>query len=916
MRIRHLLVPAVIAAILTPVLAADSKSESKSGIKKITEIEGISEYRLDNGLQVLLFPDPSKPTVTVNLTVFVGSRHEGYGEAGMAHLLEHMLFKGTPTHEHIPKLLQGRGANFNGTTWVDRTNYFETLPATADNLEFAIKLEADRMVHSNVKGEDLTSEMTVVRNEFERGENMPENVLSDKMMAAAYMWHNYGKSTIGNRADIERVPIESLKEFYKKYYQPDNAMVIVAGSFDKDKALELIGKYFGSIPKPDRKLPTTYTEEPPQDGEKLVTLRRVGEVAVVSALWHIPAGPHPDYEAVDVLENVLTNAPSGRLYKALVEQKKAASVSGAAFAWHDPGVLQVTAEVAQGNDPQTVLDAMLDEIEKVREQGVKADEVERAKQRLLKQRELSAAKSKDIAIELSEWAAQGDWRLYFLYRDRLEQVTADDVNRVAKAYLEPTNRTVGLYLPTEKPQRTEIPETPELAKMIDGYKGRETITAGEHFDVSPENIARRLKTEKIEGVEIALLPKKTRGEMVTLRLTLRYGAADSLKGMAKATEFLPVLMTRGTKKLSRQEIQDELDKLRAVIQAGGSPGEATFTVQTKRENLPKVLDLLRQILREPSLPESELDLLKQKELADLEQNLNEPQALAPKKVSRALNPYPKGDVRYVPTMREEIEMTKEVKIDDLRKLYNDFLSAQAGQMAVVGDFDTDATLSSLREALKDWSSKQKYERISRTGDVQTERSLERINTPDKANAVYFAGLAIPMRDDNPDYAAVTLGNYVLGAGALSSRLGDRVRQKEGLSYGVGSAFRSSAVDQRSTFSIYAIFNPTNVEKVVKAINEEIKLLLDKGVMKQELETAKEGYLQQRQVQRTDDANLARLLEENLYADRTMDFQKKLEDQVRDLTPEQVNKALREHFDPQKLVIVTAGDFQHSDKASQ
>ena len=244
-------------------------------------IEGITEYHLDNGLQVLLYPDDSKPTVTVNLTVFVGSRQEGYGETGMAHLLEHMVFKGTPNHPHIPKVLQERGARFNGTTWVDRTNYFETLPATGDNLEFAIRLEADRMVENSYHqaGENLLSEMTVVRNEFEMGENSPANLLNQRVMSTAFDWHNYGKSTIGNRSDIERVPIRNLQAFYKKHYQPDNAMLVVAGKFETAQALQLIEKYFGTIPKPKRKLDVTYTEEPPQDGERpgnATARRRIG----------------------------------------------------------------------------------------------------------------------------------------------------------------------------------------------------------------------------------------------------------------------------------------------------------------------------------------------------------------------------------------------------------------------------------------------------------------------------------------------------------------------------------------------------------------------------------------------------------------------------------------------------------------
>ena len=234
----------IAAGMFMMMIGADVHAEPQL----VTEVEGISEYRLSNGLKVLLFPDPSKPQVTVNLTVFVGSRHEGYGEAGMAHLLEHMLFKGTPDHPNIPKVLKDHGADFNGTTWLDRTNYYETLPASNANLEFAIKLEADRMVNSYVKGEDLISEMTVVRNEFERGENSPRSILDQRVMSAAYEWHNYGKSTIGNRADIERVPIDRLQQFYKKYYQPDNAMLVVAGAFEPELALKIIDETFGKIP--------------------------------------------------------------------------------------------------------------------------------------------------------------------------------------------------------------------------------------------------------------------------------------------------------------------------------------------------------------------------------------------------------------------------------------------------------------------------------------------------------------------------------------------------------------------------------------------------------------------------------------------------------------------------------------------
>lgn len=900
-----LLVAAILAAALgRSPLHADEATKPMS----ITTIEGISEYRLENGLKILLFPDPSKPTVTVNMTVFVGSRHEGYGEAGMAHLLEHMLFKGTPDHPAVPKALQMRGAKFNGTTWLDRTNYYETLPANDDNLEFALRLEADRMINSYVKGEDLASEMTVVRNEFERGENLPQVILGQRMTSAAFNWHNYGKSTIGNRADIERVPVEKLRDFYVKYYQPDNAMVIVAGKFEPAKALEFIGKHFGSIPKPKRKLEQTYTEEPAQDGERQVTLRRVGEVAFVGALYHIPSGGHPDFAAVDVLEAILTMAPSGRLYKSLVEKKKAASISGAAYALHDPGILRFMVEVAAGNTPESVLDTLLDTIEVVVDQGVKDEELERARQRLLKDREQEASNSAGIAIQLSEWAAQGDWRLYFVYRDRLEQVTVKDVNRVAAAYLQPSNRTIGIYVPTKEAQRTTIPAKPNLTEMIGNYKGREETSVGEAFDVAPDKIEARTRRLKIEGLNAALLSKKTRGNTVVLKLSLRYGSAETLKGLATVADFLPSMMTKGTRQLTRQQIQDQLDQNKASLGATGSAGDVSFMIQTKRDKLPAVLELLRQILREPAFPASELDILKQGQLADLKQSMTDPTQLAVKTIRRALSPYEIGDVRYNPTFEEEIKLTESLSISDIKQLYTDFLGAQAGQVVVVGDFDEAATITSLTSILKGWNSKQPFQRIRRTGEVPIKADTIKIETPDKANAFYFAGGVLPMRDDDPDYPALVIGNYILGAGALSSRLGDRIRQKEGLSYGVGSSLVASPLDQRATITMSAIYNPSNLDKLQKAIREELSKLLESGVTQKELDDAVKGYLQRQEVARTEDANLSQMLESTLLADRTMSYYTSHEQAIQSLTPEQVNYALRKHIDPAKILTAVAGDW--------
>jgi len=902
--------------------------------KKIASVEGITEYQLDNGLRVLVFPDSSQSKVTVNMTVLVGSRQEGYGETGMAHLLEHMVFKGTPKHPHVPKELQEHGAQFNGSTSNDRVNYFETLAATDENLDFALGLEADRMVNSFIKKEDLDSEMTVVRNEFERGENSPGSVLGERVAAAAYNWHNYGKSTIGNRSDIERVPIENLRAFYKKYYQPDNIVLIVAGKFDEGKALERIQKHFGTIARPSRKLDTTWTEEPPQDGERLVTLRRVGDVGAVEVAYHIPSGPHPDTAALQVLANILSTQPSGRLYKALVETKKAASASAFARGEHDPGLLSADAEVPRDNSMDEVRDLLLSTIEQIGSKGVTAEEVNRAKQQILKQRELAATDTARIGVSLSEWAAQGDWRLYFLHRDRIEQVTPETVQAVANRYLQRNNRTVGIFMPSEKAERITVPSTPDVAALVANYTGRAAIAEGEVFEATPENIESRVQRQDLtDGIKVTLLPKKARGEEVHLLLTLHYGNEGNLKGFESVEGFLPELMLRGTKKLSHQQLRDELDRLTATLGTGGGfgggrgrgrggppaaagAGSVTFSIQAKRETLPAVLELLRQVLREPALPADEFEVIKRQRLAGMEQMRTEPAMLAPRMLQRELNHYAKEDIRYVPTIEESIERLRNVTHEQVVELYRDYLGSQSGELTIVGDFDPKACLPILKQTLAGWTAVKPYARITSPLTSEGVGSQHTIRTPDKANATYNAGLLFAMRDDAPDHPALVIGNYILGAGTLSSRLGNRIRQKDGLSYGVSSSLTSSSEDERAGLTITAICNPQNMAHLEQDVQEELARLLREGITAEELSKAKEGYLQSRKVGRASDIAVAGVLSNLRHLGRTMAFEAELEKKIESLTPAQVQAALQKHIDPKKLVIVSAGDFEAKAEAVQ
>ncbi len=873
---------------------------------KVRTVEGITEYRLSNGLQVLLFPDPTQSTVTVNITYLVGSRHEGYGESGMAHLLEHMLFKGTERHRNILKLLDERGAQSNGTTWTDRTNYYETLPATPENLEFALDLEADRMIHARISPDDLKTEFSVVRNEFEIGENEPISVLEQRIISAAYLWHNYGKDTIGSRSDIERVPVPALRAFYEKYYQPDNAVLVVSGRFDDATALASIERLFGAIPKPARTLAPTYSVEPVQDGERSVVLRRNGEIHAVGVAYHTVGAASPDYPAVQAALDLLDREPSGRLYKKLVETKLAASVGAYQLMFRDPYLAMFVAEIRDAKNVDKVERTMFDAIEKLAASRIDDREVERWRAATLKDIELSMTDSQQIAIELSEFAALGDWRALFAYREHVKKVTAADVARVAKTFFKASNRTSGRFIPTKDADRAPLVETPDIAAYVKGIEDGESQAQGEVFAATLENIeARTVRSVLPGGIKAAVLAKKTRGGKVELRLQMHWGDETSLRGKARIAELTAALVQRGTTKKSYQDIKDLEDQLRADISISGDATGFVLRIETLRDKLPAALDLAAEMLRTPSLPAKELELIKQESLAYLQQQLTDPSALAWATLSQLTSPWAKTDPRYAMSPAEGIAAIKAVTLADIKAFHRDFVGANHAELAIVGDVDAAAITAQVDKLFGGWASKKPYTRLASKpfGVAATAKSID---IKDKETSELGAMHDLSMRDTDADYPAWVLVGQVLG-GDLGSRLWMRLREKEGLSYGAGAWTSASALDDYASFGAYASVAPQNLAKAKAALLEEITRMTTTKVSADELQRAKDSWIKSQDTNLSNDSYVATMLLQQLFRGRTTDFTIKLRDAVRAVTIADVERVAAKHLQPGKLVVVDAGD---------
>lgn len=901
--------------------AAQAKTARQSGPVKVASVEGITEYKLANGMRVLLFPDNSKPTLTTNMVYMVGSRHENYGETGMAHLLEHLLFKPTKNFgirkgTRTPvEILNASGAEFNGTTWYDRTNYYSTFPANDDNLRQMLALEADRMINAPIDQNDLWNaktskgEMTVVRNEFEIGEADPIAVTGERLQAVAFDWHNYGKSTIGARSDIEQVNIPRLRAFYKKYYQPDNATLIVAGRFDEARVLRQVNELFGRIPKPSRVLEPTYTREPTQDGERSVTVRRSGGTQYVGVGYHVPQSAHPDAPAMALLSQILIAAPSGRLHKALVESKLAASIDSDAVNSLEPGFRTFGAVVPKEASLDKAEAALLGVLENLAKAPITEAEVARARQTLLKNIDLSFNDTAQLTVGLTESMAAGDWRLFFVKRDGIEKATAASVQAAAVKYLKPSNRTVGRFIPTDAPDRAEVPVVADIGPLVNGYKGRPVVAQGEVFDASPANIESRLQRFVLpNGFKGALLPKKTKGALVSATLRLRTGTEASLRGLAEVGAYAGSMYAMGSQRLSRQEIKDTFDKLSARVGFSGGAEGVLVQIQTTRDNLPAVVALVAELLKTPTYPDKEFAELQRQQVNAIARQMTEPDAQAFNAMLRSLDATPAGHVKHVRTLPESMAAKQAVTVEQVRSFHQQFHGAGQATFAAVGEFDAAALKSQLTSLFGTWNAAQPYTRIP--GTVRVAGAARQVlETPDKTSSMLLVTQALPMKDSDPAYPALLMANHMLGGGALRSRLADRIRQKEGLSYGVGSGLNLPAQDPAGFWFAYAMSAPQNTDKVEAAMREEIALALKAGFTADELAEAKKGWKQGEEVARTDDDALAGRLAAYLAFERTMAFDKELEAKIAALTPQQVAEAMRQHVKPDGLTVISAGDFK-------
>jgi zinc protease len=922
--------------------AAAQKSDAKNlpdGVSQVRTVEAITEYKLDkNGLSILLLPDHSAPAATFMVTYRVGSRNESYGTTGATHLLEHLMFKGTYRYNKESKngfdqLLERTGAITNATTWLDRTNYFETVPP--QHLPLVVALEADRMRNLRLREDDRRPEMTVVRNEFERGENLPSEVLEKEIWASAYQAHPYHHSTIGWRSDVEKVPIEKLRAFYETFYWPDNATVSIIGDFEPRAALEAIKSQYGAIPKSPKPLPEVYTEEPPQTGPRRTVVKRPGELGIVMIAHKIPVGTHADFAALRVLSVILTDGRNSRMYEALTDKNLTTDVTANPSFNRDPTLHILTAELTPDAKHADVEARMLSEVALVGKTGVKPEEVQAAIAKITAETAFSRDGSFAMASQLNECIAVGDWTMYYKLDEGVRKVTPADVQRVAKAYFRESQRTTGWFIPESaksaddagakgaaKPgdapksqSRASEPEAdgtarPNKLRVMPAAAGQSLVqkddaaekASGDATKASgpaPAKIAPRIARSRTSGVDLLVCSTGTKDVVAIVGSLPAFDAARPV-----LTDLVAGMLERGTKKHNADEVAAMLDRVGATINFGAESGNIEFEARCLKKDVPLVVSLLAEQLRQPKFPADEFEKLRTQELADAEQSRQETDLQAAVAFSRAA--FAPGHPYYRLSADETVAALKSAKLDDVKAFYGKAIGPANCTLVVVGDIEGTNIQGEVEKAFRGWTGGQPRPNVAVSKVLAVSVDLP-VAIPGKQSVSVIIGQAGGVKYADPDHLALSVATSALGHG-FTSRLIGTVRDTEGLTYGIGSALAGRGPYDRA-WAIRATFAPSLLEKGLVSTRRELTKWYSGGITQEELEYRKSALAGEHQVHLATSRGLADTILDTVERGLEPSWIDEYPEKLSALTLDQVNATIRKRLNPKAMITVTAGSVK-------
>ncbi len=880
------------------------------GIEQLQTLDGIEEYRLtDNGLHVLLLPNKGQPVATVMVTYNVGGRNEVAGTTGATHILEHMMFKGTERFNSeagndYSSQMERIGARSNATTYFDRTNYYATLPS--QYVPLAIELEADRMRNLRIREEDLASEMTVVRNEYERGENSPVRTLIKEIYAAAFVAHPYGHPTIGWRSDIENTSPAKLHKFYDTFYWPNNAVLTVIGGFDKEATLDAIVKNYGPIPSAPAPIPVVDTVEPEQIGPRRLIIERAGQIGVVMVGFKVPEGTHEDWAALTLLQQILGADKTGRLYRALEDKGKASSTFTFAPQLRDPCLFLLAAYLSPDATHQETESIILDEIDSLIKGGVSEDELARAKSVIQASTVYGRDGSYAIADQINEAIAMGDWKSYITLPKAIQEVTAEELQRVAAKYFIRKNSTTGWFVP-KAPQTASLNAAstygpnyyrdPEVYGPQQSEDASSTANSGVEIDFSSA-----IKRAKVAGIDVIAIDMPIH-DVVSFSGSLAAGDTLSPVDAPALAGLTAAMLDKGTTKNDRFAIAERLDTLGADLSFDAGAHNLGFSGRFLRKDAGAVMELLAEQLREPAFDPEVLENLKSRQIAGLLQAMDSPDYRADAEVARKL--YPVGHPNYTAPIETLIEDVKTTTVEDITAFHAAHYGPKSMRLVFAGDIDFEQLTAAVENAFEGWTGGVDYPHEV-PAQFENKKQSERIYIADKTSVSVRYGYNTGLQRTDDDYLPFMVGNYILG-GSFQSRLMQEVRKNQGLTYSIQTGHQGDILSP-GNWLLGASFAPALLDQGLSATEAVVDQWYTGGVSPEEVSAAIETLTGSYLVQLTTTGSVAGQVLSFVQRGFAPEYIDEYPKHLQTITPEQVNAAIHKYLDPERSVLVAAGSL--------
>ncbi|WP_431437362.1 M16 family metallopeptidase [Acinetobacter lwoffii] len=892
--------------------------------------QNIEEYRLDNGLRIILAPNDKENKVFMNTVYLTGSLNDPQGKGGLAHLLEHLAFKGTENvkGDEFQRRLDQYTLMTNASTDYYSTKYTNVIRPEKTALSEVIFLEAERMDKLVLQEKYVPTEIDIVKREREIRLDQPFSVLIDQVFKSAYGNQYLGRLPIGDLNELQSINMQELNHFYRQWYAPNNAFVVISGKFDKAEVLKQLDTHFSPIQSRNVpaqvKVPALKLE---QIKQREFTVKKGSDLAKFNL--YLNQSEESIKTALAVSPTLYTLQPSGHLYQNMVETGKSTAVQSSTWLDKDFNLVFMGAIYAPNHQAQDIEKGLIQGVEK--SQPFTEAELNRAKNLTRNQADNIKNSATALGSRLSDYAVaySGDWSQYFKDLSAIQNLNVNQVNQVYKSFLKPEYRISGNILPTPEDQKkaqeltqTEAPaktldqqaETEEPLKDVSVYQAevKQYIQQSKQYLHSKDKQIQRGKLKN--GIKYALFPTTTRDDKVYATISLDFGTAQSLMNKGEILDLTAYLMLRSSKTQSLQQIADKIIEVGGSATASASGNGLTLQISAKKEKFEEFFQYVVDVLKTPAFEQSQFDLIKSQTLSSLDRPYTEPDTVSSLTMARTLEIYQPGDLRFHFEPELAKKQYQKATREQVMALYQQFLKTQHAQIAVTGEFNPKSMQKTLKNSFSDWKATQPYERLKSEYRSYPAQKIHALSEQREFGS-YEAFMSMPVGADHADAPALQVFRYILGDSQLSSRLAQELREKNALVYGFSADVQLDEWADVGAMMISANYTAGKSAQVSQAVHKVLNELLTRGVTEQEVEAAKASILKQRLTALEDDRRIHTMLIPQLEKDRNLVYREKRDQAIAQLSKADIDAMIKKYIKPDQLVEVMADQYGKQVKTS-